>query len=136
MFSIPLIASEKPGITVHKKPLSIYQRLLRCVLFIGVMYFREPAFNAVSDELFFYTEIILQIGDRRFELMGNRRNVRRRSLAICHFGVAMNAGVGWNGRSGTTTYDGIPTHLGVAPGIPMPGLQMITGVTDDCRGCR
>ena len=59
-------------------------------------------------------------------------------MGICHFGGAMNAGVGWNGRSGIPTYDGIPTHLGVDPGIPMPGLaddypglQMIAGAADD-----
>ena len=64
-------------------------------------------------------------------------------MGICHFGGAMNVGMGWNGRSGTPTYDGIPTHLGVDPGIPMPGLaddyrryRRLPGVTDDCRGCR
>ena len=43
----------------------------------------------------------------------------------------MNVGVGWNGRCGTPTYDGVLTHLGVDPGIPMPGLQMIAGGKTD-----
>ena len=49
----------------------------------------------------------------------------QQSPCICHIGGAMNVGVGWNGRCGTPTYDGVLTHLGVDPGIPMPGLQMI-----------
>ena len=29
----------------------------------------------------------------------------------------------WKGRSGTPTYDDVPPHMGVDPGMGMPGLR-------------